>query len=663
MINNSVTIDINKISQSKEWKQKRFDMIDNLYKKANENRIDFWNEQAEHLSWQTKWQTTMEWKRPYSKWFVGGKLNASENCVDVHLEKKANKTAIIWESETGEVVTYTYEELSEKVNQLANALNKLNIRKGDRVTIYMPLVPEAAIAMLACSRIGAIHSVVFGGFSAPSLAERIDDSKSKLIITAETAQRRGKTIPLRKIVDTALSQTKHSNIPVITLNQQTSQPNNYDFNEIITNESKTHAPEPMDSEDPLFILYTSGTTGKPKGIVHSTGGYLTHAKYSTKLVFDLNDTDIVWCTADVGWITGHTYLVYGPLLNGATIFMYEGTPDYPHMGRFWELIDKHKISIFYTAPTAIRAFMKEGEHIPNQYILNSLRLLGTVGEPINPEAWEWYYAHIGRNNCPIVDTWWQTETGGIMLTSLPGYHDMKPGVAGAPLPGININVLSNTEEELNNDRGLLSVTSPWPSMLRGVWGDNERYESVYWSTFETYFAGDSAIIDEDNDICVIGRVDDVLNVAGHRIGTMEVESALVDHPSVAESAVIGIPDEIKGECIAAFVILKTNEKETDELSKNLKNHVSQLISPIAKPKHLIFTPDLPKTRSGKIMRRILKQIMNNTPIGDTTTLASPDIIHIIQKKSRIVMNKNDLYTTSTCSKTKSNYFQGRLIKT
>ena len=421
-------------------------------------------------------------------------------------------------------------------------------------------------------------------------------------------------------------------LQVITLNKSNVSNNDYDFNELIQKESIKHKAKPMDSEDPLFILYTSGTTGKPKGIVHTTGGYLTHAKFSTKLVFNLEDNDTFWCTADVGWITGHTYLTYGPLLNGATIFMYEGTPDYPHNGRFWELIEKHRISIFYTAPTAIRAFMKDGEAIPQKYDLSSLRLLGTVGEPINPEAWQWYYKNIGNEKCPIVDTWWQTETGGIILTSLPGYHTMKPGVAGAPLPGLELSILDEKGKPTTEERGLLSIMSPWPSMCRGIWNDNKRFEDVYWSKFDTYFAGDGAVIDEDNDICVIGRVDDVLNVAGHRIGTMEVESALVDHKSVAEAAVIGVKDDIKGEAIAAFVILKSTYNESEDLITELKNHVSKTISPIARPKVLIIAPDLPKTRSGKIMRRILRQIIEGDEIGDTTTLASPDIIDKIKAK-------------------------------
>ena len=588
------------------------------------------------LTWHQPWNTTLEWNRPYAKWFVGGTLNASENCLDNHLKSQPKKTAIIWESESGETITLSYEDLSNKVNQLANALKEqFSIKKGDRVTIYMPLVPEAAIAMLACSRIGAIHSVVFGGFSAPSLTDRINDSSSKLIITAEKANRRGQEIPLRAIVENALENTHQKNIPIITLHQKQKHANDEDFYTLLNNHSTTCEPTSMRSEDPLFILYTSGTTGKPKGIMHTTGGYLTHAKYSTKLVFDLEDTDIFWCTADVGWITGHTYLVYGPLLNGSTIFMYEGTPDYPHNGRFWELIEAHNITIFYTAPTAIRAFMKDGEKIPKQYNLDSLRLLGSVGEPINPEAWAWYYTHIGQSKCPIVDTWWQTETGGIMLSSLPGYHCMKPGIAGPPLPGININVLSENETPVKNERGLLSISEPWPSMLRGIWNDNERYEDVYWRKFNTYFAGDGAYIDNENDICVIGRVDDVLNVAGHRIGTMEIESALVDHNAIAEAAVIGIQDSIKGEAIAAFVILKNNQEESADLIQELKAHVSTQISPIAKPQVLICTPELPKTRSGKIMRRVLRKIIDGDPIGDTTTLASPDIITTIQKKVKL----------------------------
>jgi acetyl-CoA synthetase len=634
MSTDTLNIKIKKVEQPQAFKDKRHKNITELYKDANNDPLAFWDTQAKNLHWQEPWTQTMEWNRPFAQWFLNGKLNASENCLDVHLEQHKNKTAIIWESESGNVETYTYQTLFKKVNQLAHALKTtLNIQKGDRVTIYMPLVPEAVIAMLACSRIGAIHSVVFGGFSAPSLAERIKDSDSNCIITAQDAQRRGKTIPLREIVEDALKHAP-SIQSIVTLNKAENSQNNmeYDFNALMLDAPTFIEPEAMDSEDPLFILYTSGTTGKPKGIVHSTGGYLTHAKYSTKLVFDLEDNDTFWCTADVGWITGHTYLVYGPLANAATLFLYEGTPDFPHQGRFWELIDKHNISIFYTAPTAIRAFMKHGDAIPNQYSLSSLRLLGTVGEPINPEAWDWYYNVIGKERCPIVDTWWQTETGGIMLTSLPGYHTMKPGIAGAPLPGISIDILSESGEPLNNSKGLLSITKPWPSMLRDIWNDTDRFKEVYWSKFDTYFAGDGAIIDADNDICVIGRVDDVLNVAGHRIGTMEVESALVDHPSVAEAAVIGIPDDIKGEAIAAFVILKTDATESADLIAELKQHVSQQISPIAKPSLLVCTPDLPKTRSGKIMRRILKQLVANETIGDTTTLASPDILDIIKEK-------------------------------
>lgn len=634
MINNTLTCDVKSVEQPNEFKNKRFDRIHLLYAHAKEDHERFWDAQANQLHWQRPWDTTLEWHRPYAKWFVNGTLNASENCLDVHLKNHKDKIAIRWEAENGEIQQYTYQELANKVNQLSHALtNDLNIKKGDRVTIYMPLIPEAVMAMLACSRIGAIHSVVFGGFSAPSLAERINDSRSSCIITAQSANRRGQTIPLRDIVGNALKQT-HQPVPLITLNKrsESTQPNEFDFHEITKDQSTCFPPEPMDSEDPLFILYTSGTTGKPKGILHSTGGYLTHAKYSSQLVFDLEDDDIFWCTADVGWITGHTYLVYGPLTNGATIFMYEGTPDYPHHGRFWELIEKHQVSIFYTAPTAIRAFMKQGEAIPKQYNLSSLRLLGSVGEPINPEAWEWYYTCIGQKKCPIVDTWWQTETGGIMLTSLPGYHTMKPGVAGAPLPGIEINVLSDDGNIIENSRGLLSITKPWPSMLRGIWGDNQRYDDVYWSTFDTYFAGDGAIVDSDNDICVIGRVDDILNVAGHRIGTMEVESALVDHDTVAEAAVIGVADTIKGEAIAAFVILKNSTIESKDLIETLRGHVAQMISPIAKPSVLVCTPELPKTRSGKIMRRILRQIMDGETIGDTTTLASPEIIDIIREK-------------------------------
>lgn len=607
-----------------------------IYQESESNRLSFWEEQANQLHWFKKWSTVLEWNRPYATWFKEGELNACFNCVDTHTKNEnKNKAAIIWEGENGDTVTLTYYQLFKEVNKFAYALrNDFKIKKGDRVTIYMPMIPQAVIAILACARIGAIHSVVFGGFSAASLYDRIMDSDSRLVITADGGYRRGSIIPLKDITDQALSMgvTPVKKVIMVnhiggsfTVNKVPSR--DVDYETIMAAPFNLCPPESMNSEDVLFILYTSGTTGKPKGIVHTTGGYLTHAKFSTKAVFDLKPDDIFWCTADVGWITGHTYLTYGPLANGATILMFEGTPDYPGKDRFWELISKHGVSILYTAPTAIRAFMKWGDDLPKQHDLSSLRLLGTVGEPINPEAWMWYYEHIGKSKCPIVDTWWQTETGGIMISNLPALNDMKPGDAGLPLPGIVAKILDSDGTEVKTGGGLLSLTEPWPSMLRGVWGDNERYEDVYWSQFDTYFAGDGAVKDRDGYFKVLGRVDDVLNVAGHRIGTMEVESTLVDFEAVCEAAVVGIPDDLKGQAILAFVILKEGVIPSPSLEKDLINFVANQIGAIAKPKQIIFTPELPKTRSGKIMRRILKALgAGKDDVGDVTTLANPDIV-------------------------------------
>ena len=629
--------DVTPIKPSNGFSNNAIIQTNDDYKKAATDRLKFWEDQAKQLSWDQTWDTPLKWQRPHAQWFVNGKLNATTNCLDRHImSKKSDKPALIWESESGEKQRLSYKDLHEKVCRLANYLSQTcQIKKGDRVTLYMSLTPELAIAVLACARIGAIHSVVFAGFSAESLQDRLNDSQSVAIITSDIAFRRGKTIDLNAIVNEALNHAPSVNHTIVhnrTKNSvQKDSKNSHDFNKAIESSSANHNAESMDSEDPLFILYTSGTTGKPKGIIHTTGGYLTHAQYSTKVVFDLKDDDIYWCTADIGWITGHTYLIYGPLLNGATVFMYEGTPDYPNEGIFWDLIERYNISIFYTAPTAIRAFMKSGESIPQQYNLSSLRLLGSVGEPINPEAWNWYYTHIGQKQCPIVDTWWQTETGGIMITTLPGLHAMKPGSAGKPLPGIAANCLNEDGSCVTVGGGLLSLTEPWPSMARGIWGDSERFKAVYWSKFDTYFAGDGAVIDDNGYFTVLGRVDDVLNVAGHRIGTMEVESSLVDCPKVAEAAVVGIEDDIKGQAILAFVILKEGIATSLDLDNELKQFVAKKISPIAKPKAIIITPDLPKTRSGKIMRRLLKQAANNQTLGDTTSLANPDIMeHIIK---------------------------------
>lgn len=609
-----------------------------IYDVAKADRLKFWAEQASQLEWMTPWDSVLNWERPYAKWFEGGQLNASVNCLDVHVNSpRKNKAAIVWEGEDGSVQTITFRQLLEKVNRLAHVLkHNLQVQRGDRVTIYLPLIPESVVAMLACARIGAIHSVVFGGFSAKSLKDRILDSGSKVMITADGGYRRGKVVPLKSIANEAIADgdtplesmlvVSHTGEPV----ESSPHAKEYDYVDLTAKASPKFEPEVMNSEDPLFILYTSGTTGKPKGIVHTTGGYLTHAKYSTKAVFDTNDEDVYWCTADVGWITGHTYLVYGPLANGVTCFMFEGTPDYPDKDRFWQLIERHGVTVFYTAPTAIRCFMKWGDDYIKRYDLSTLRLLGSVGEPINPEAWVWYHEAIGEGRCPIVDTWWQTETGGIMITNLPAINGMKPGHAGLPLPGIEAKILNESGEEVSEGGGLLSLTEPWPSMLRGVWGDEKRYEDVYWGTFETYFAGDGAKKDSDGYFMVMGRVDDVLNVAGHRIGTMEVESALVACEDVAESAVVGIPDEIKGQAIAAFVILADGASADESTKARLVQHVSKDIGAIAKPKVIVFTPDLPKTRSGKIMRRVLKALVEGKDVGDTTTLANPEIVGQLQ---------------------------------
>ena len=612
-----------------------------IYDRAEEDPEGFWAGWAEELAWFERWHTVLEWEPPHARWFLGGKLNVCYNCVDRHLEgPRRNKAALIWEGEPGDVRVLTYHELYRAVTRFARALKGLGVEKGDRVAIYLPMIPEAAIAMLACARIGAPHSVVFGGFSPDSLVDRINDAEVKVLITADGGYRRGVVVPLKANADQALERTPSIESVVVVargsgvagdLDVRMKPGRDHWYHELMRETEGGVPCEPMDSEDLLYILYTSGTTGKPKGVVHTTGGYLTQVYATTRIVFDLHEEDRYWCTADVGWVTGHSYIVYGPLANGATVFMYEGAPDWPDRGRFWRLVEEYGITVFYTAPTAIRAFMRWGEEWPARYDLSSLRLLGTVGEPINPEAWIWYHQVIGAGRCPIVDTWWQTETGAIMITPLPGITETKPGTATRPFPGIDVTILNEAGQEA--DAGYLAITRPWPAMLRTIYGDPERYRQQYWSRWEgTYFAGDGAKRDEDGYFWILGRVDDVLNVAGHRIGTMEVESALVDDQRVAEAAVVGKTHELKGQAIAAFVTLKEGLHPSDELAEELKQHVVEKIGAIARPDAILFTGDLPKTRSGKIMRRLLKDIAEGRAVGDTTTLADPAVVQALKRR-------------------------------
>jgi acetyl-CoA synthetase len=604
------------------------------YDRAERDPEAFWATFASELEWSRKWTKVLDWTDPpNAKWFVGGQLNASVNCVDRHIRTdRRNKAAIIWEGEPGDRRTLTYFELYRQVSTFANVLKSLGIVKGDRVALYMPLVPELAIAMLACARIGAPHSIVFGGFSAESLRDRINDARCKVLITADGGHRRGSVVPLQKISLEATEATPTIEHVVMLRRTATGAselpPKWKDWHELMRQAPLECAPEPMDSEDLLYILYTSGTTGKPKGIMHTTGGYLTGTYATTKWVFDLKEDDVYWCTADIGWVTGHSYVVYGPLANGATVLMYEGAPDWPQKDRLWDIIERHGVTIFYTAPTAIRAFMKWGVDWPKRRNLSTLRLLGSVGEPINPEAWIWYHKHIGGERCPIVDTWWQTETGMIMITPLPGVTPLKPGSATRPFPGIVAEIRGQAGQTVEVGGGLLALTRPWPAMLRGIYGDPDRFVKQYWSKWDraTYFTGDGAKRDQDGYFWVLGRVDDVINVAGHRIGTMEVESALVDHPKVAEAAVVGRAHELKGQAISAFVILKEGHPPGVELMAELKEHVVKKIGAIARPEDILFTADLPKTRSGKIMRRLLKDIAEGKALGDTTTLADPGVI-------------------------------------
>ncbi len=612
-----------------------------IYEEAAKDREAYWAKQAERLHWFKKWDKVLEWDPPFAKWFIGGKLNASYNCVDRHFKShRRQKPAIIWEGEPGEQRVLTYEDLYYEVNKFSNVLKNLGVKKGDRVTIYMPMVPELAIAVLACARIGAPHSVVFGGFSADSLRERINDCQSKIVVTADGGYRRGNFIPLKDNVDEALKNAPSVEKVVVFQRGEDKKKVNmhkdrdYWWDELMEKAETYCEPEPMDSEDMLFLLYTSGTTGKPKGIVHTTGGYMTGVTTTTYMIFDIKEDDIYWCTADIGWITGHSYVVYGPLSNGATVVMYEGGPDYPDKDRFWRIVEKYRVTIFYTAPTAIRSFMRWGIEYPRRCDLSSLRLLGTVGEPINPEAWIWFHKYIGNEKCPIVDTWWQTETGSILISPLPGIVATKPGSATIPIPGIEADVVDNYGNPVEPGQGgYLVIKSPWPSMLRTIYGDEKRYIDTYWSKYKNmYFPGDGAKKDEDGYFWLLGRVDDVINVSGHRIGTMEVESALVDHPSVAESAVIGKSHDIKGQCIVAFVTLKEGVKGTPELENELKLHVGKKIGAIAKPEKIYFTAELPKTRSGKIMRRLLRDIAEGRILGDTTTLADPTVIERIKSQ-------------------------------
>jgi acetyl-CoA synthetase len=612
-----------------------------MYDEAEKDRLAFWEKQAHQLQWDAPWTTVLDWKVPFAKWFVGGKINASVNALDRHVAQgRGERVAFFFEGEPGDSRTITYAQLLTEVKKTANALTELGIKDGDRVAIYMPMIPEAAIAMLACARIGAPHSVVFGGFSADALLSRIQDADAKLVITADGGYRKGAPFALKPAVDDALKgKTNVKNVLVVKrTGQETQWENNRDiwWHEIVDRQSAEHVAQSFDSEHPLFILYTSGTTAKPKGISHTTGGYLTQVAYTHKMVFDIKpETDVYWCTADVGWVTGHSYVVYGPLINGATQVMYEGTPDTPHKGRIFELIEKYKVSILYTAPTLIRTWMKWGDEFPNAHNLKSLRLLGSVGEPINPEAWMWYREVIGGNCCPIVDTWWQTETGAIMISPLPGVTQTKPGSAMRPLPGISGKVVDDNGKEVGlGHGGYLILDKPWPSMLRGIWGEEERYKETYWSRFDgVYFAGDGAKIDTDGAIWLLGRVDDVMNVSGHRISTTEVESALVSHAAVAEAAVVGAADEMTGQGIVAFVILRGGIPNVggEELIKELRSHVAKEIGAIAKPRQIVVVQELPKTRSGKIMRRLLKDVAENRAVGDSTTLADPNVMALISQ--------------------------------
>jgi acetyl-CoA synthetase len=613
-----------------------------LYDKAKADPQQFWAELAEsELHWVQKWDTVLDWQPPFAKWFVNGKINISYNCLDRHLTTwRKNKAALIWEGEPGDSRTLTYSQLHREVCQFANVLKQLGAKKGDRIGIYMPMIPEAAIAMLACARIGAPHSVVFGGFSAEALRDRLNDAEAKIVITADGGWRKDAIVPLKEQVDKALENNAVPSITDVLVVKRTNQiiqmvaGRDHWWHDLQKGVSADCPPEPMDSEDMLFVLYTSGSTGKPKGVVHTTGGYNLYSHITTKWIFDLQDTDVYWCTADVGWITGHSYIVYGPLSNGATTLMYEGAPRASNPGCFWDVIEKYGVNIFYTAPTAIRAFIKMGEHHPKSRNLSSLRLLGSVGEPINPEAWMWYQKIIGGNRCPIVDTWWQTETGGIMITPLPGAIATKPGSATLPFPGIIADVVDLEGNSVpDNEGGYLAIRHPWPGMMRTVYGDPERFRRTYWEHIPptdgnyTYFAGDGARKDEDGYFWVMGRVDDVLNVSGHRLGTMEVESALVSHPAVAEAAVVGKPDELKGEEVVAFVTLEGTYQASEELSKELKKHVVNEIGAIARPGEIRFTDALPKTRSGKIMRRLLRNLASGQEIsGDTSTLEDRSVL-------------------------------------
>jgi acetyl-CoA synthetase len=599
-----------------------------LYRASMRNPERFWAKIAEELVWFKKWRKVLEWKLPFAKWFVGGKINVSYNCLDRHLSTwRKNKAAIIWEGEPGETRTLTYQELHTEVCKFANVLKSLGVVRGDRVAIYMPLIPEAAIAMLACARIGATHSIIFGGFSSQALIDRINDAKAKLVVTADGGYRRGSIVPLKDNVDEALKQTPSIEGVVVvkrTGKEVYMEPGrDHWWDSLMQTVSDKCEADKLDSEHPLFILYTSGTTGKPKGVVHTTGGYLVGVAITSKWVFDLKDTDTYWCTADIGWVTGHSYVVYGPLANGATTVMYEGAPNWPDPDRFWKIIDRHKISIFYTAPTAIRAFIRWGEQWPLKHSLESLRLLGTVGEPINPEAWMWYHKIIGKARCPIVDTWWQTETGAIMITPLPGATPTKPGTATLPFPGIDAEVVTKDGKPVGKNRGgYLVIRRPWPSMLRTIYGDPERFKRQYWKEIKgMYFTGDGARRDEDGYFWIMGRVDDVINVAGHRLGTAEIESALVSHDSVAEAAVVGRPDELKGTAICAFVTLEGGRQPSAQLKEDLRQHVVKEIGALARPDEIRFSDALPKTRSGKIMRRLLREIASTGSVsGDTTTL-------------------------------------------